>query len=357
MQTAVRLVICHPLLLAGLFACNAGPAVGQDDAPDTILLRAENRGTPDVIRGTIVDYNSERIIVRSPYSRTERSYPTATIVEVSTPQTNLHLEGLQQLERGDSAAAETALLGALDEELRPWVRREILALLVRCALWRGDYETAGSRFLTALGSDPHLRHVHLIPLVWVAAPGEAESIEAASPWMASQLEAAQLLGAAGLLFDPVHGREAEEVLERLVRSLDARIRWLAQAQLWRKRSTATEPGLSELQWWAERIEDMPADIRGGPYYVLGEALFQNREYDRAARALLWCPLVYPHDTHLAGRATLRAADALLRVGQDAEAVTLYRETAQRFADTPFAEQATRKLAALSSEQAATKQRR
>ena len=84
---------------------------------------------------------------------------------------------------------------------------------------------------------------------------------------------------------------------------------------------------------------MPEDLRGGPYYVLGRAHFQRREYGPAAAALLWLPFVYYEDHHLAARACLEAADALSKLGQSTEATTLYREVAHRFRETPFANQA------------------
>jgi len=66
---------------------------------------------------------------------------------------------------------------------------------------------------------------------------------------------------------------------------------------------------------------------------------RRREYERAATALLWVPLVYDHNHLLSSRACLEAADALLQFGQKTEAITLYREVKGRFAETPYAQEA------------------
>jgi hypothetical protein len=55
--------------------------------------------------------------------------------------------------------------------------------------------------------------------------------------------------------------------------------------------------------------------------------------------LLWLPLIDDHDFRLAARACLEAATALEKIGQHAESRTLLHEVTQRFADTPFADEA------------------
>ena len=81
------------------------------------------------------------------------------------------------------------------------------------------------------------------------------------------------------------------------------------------------------------------DLRGGPWYVLGQGRLRLREYEPAATALLRLPLVHDADHFLAARACLEAADALDAAGQTGQAATLYREVTERFSQTPFAQDA------------------
>jgi len=331
-----------PSLLMGCLA--AGTTLGAErGAQDTVHLQSKSRSTPDAIRGTIVDYNAEKIVVRAPYTGVESSYPADDVLEVRTPQTEMHTRGLRQFSNAEYRAAEEEFSRALDDEQRGWVRREILAMLIRCALKRGDYAAAGSRFLLLVGKEPRTRHFRLLPLAWSKHSVDDPLIQAGRSWMTQTNEAAQLLGAAALLFDPLDSHRAEAQLDRLRRSTDQRVRELAQFQLWRKRGEAVDLDLAEIDLWSARIEEVPQEIRGGPYYVLGEALWRHKDYDRAVWALAWLPLVYEHDTHLAGRSSLLAAEALLQAGQTVEAKTLYHVTTRRFKDTPFARQAAKIL--------------
>ena len=84
---------------------------------------------------------------------------------------------------------------------------------------------------------------------------------------------------------------------------------------------------------------MPAEFRGGPYYVLGQAYRQLGEHDRAAAALLWLPCVYSENHVLAARACLEAAESLSKIGQTDAAITLYLEVTERFSGTSYAQEA------------------
>src|SRR5690606_7333131 len=133
---------------------------------------------------------------------------------------------------------------------------------------------------------------------------------AALEWRAERGDVASLLTASALLKDAELGAAAEDVLRQLVSAVDRRISFLAQAQLWRKRLVDGGEFIpEELERWQSRIDGMPAELRGGPWYLLGQARRQRREHDRAATALLWLPLVYDDDHHLAARACFDAADS------------------------------------------------
>ncbi|HEV3022237.1 MAG TPA: tetratricopeptide repeat protein, partial [Pirellulales bacterium] len=229
---------------------------------------------------------------------------------------------------------------ALKKESRVWVRREIMAALVRAALRRGDFAAAGLRFQALVKSDPATRHFRLIPLVWGPEKITGEVRDEARAWMAGATEPGRLIGASLLYTDRELGREARAVLKKLASSADPRIQLLAQTQAWREEVLEGNPGKLQTAQWQRRVDELPEDLRMGPNYLLGRAYAARHDYELAAAALLWLPLVDDHDHRLAARACLEAGVALDKIGQHDEARTLFQEVTERFSDTPFADEAT-----------------
>ena len=116
-------------------------------------------------------------------------------------------------------------------------------------------------------------------------------------------------------------------------------------QVWREDALGGNPGKLQTAQWQRRIDELPEDLRAGPNFLLGRAYAARHDYELAAATLLWLPLVDDHDHRLAARACLEAGLALDKIGQREEARTLYQEVADRFADTPFAQEAAALLAA------------
>jgi tetratricopeptide (TPR) repeat protein len=320
-------------------------ARAQSGVRDRVVLRLEGASAPAVVSGTVVDYDRDAISIRVRPTQAPRSYPASQVIEVQTPQTEPHALGLNEFAAGRIDAAEAALEDALQTETRDWVRQDVRAMLVRCALRRGDYAAAGGRFLSLIEAAPMTRHFGLIPLWWAAEPPAADHENAARGWLVHSSVVAQLLGASALLTTPQHGAAAELKLRELLGSgTDYHFHLLAQAQLWRLRLNAGDLSGQELARWQARIESLPDDFQGGPYYVLGQGRLRLREYDRAAAALLRLPIVHPADHFLAARASLGAADALRAAGQTEHATAVYREISERFGETPFAQEARDALA-------------
>jgi hypothetical protein len=125
---------------------------------------------------------------------------------------------------------------------------------------------------------------------------------------------------------------------------DSRVAALARSQVWRASfATASE---SQVENWAADVEKAPQSLRGGPYFVLGAALSAKHLPARAALAYLRVPLLYPHQRSLAGRALLEAGRELEKIGQKDEAASLYREVTSTHPQTPLAEEAQQRLAAV-----------
>lgn len=312
-----------------------------------MLIERKGAGSRMVIRGTIVDYTGKNLSILIPSSEKQQTYLTSEVVSVETPQTEPHIRGLMEFSRRSYKKAREEFEKALDQETRTWVRREILAMLARCAMIEGDYITAAARSLVLARSDPSTRHFNLIPLAWSGTTIDVRLKNSARNWLLEgTTEVERLLGASLLLEDREHGRRAELELDTLATSTETNIHLLARAQLWRLKLRNQKLIRSELDRWEFHIANMPESLRGGPYYLLAKAHLQRREYERAATALLWLPMVYDHDHYLAARACLEGADALFDAGHHNPAITLYREVTLRFSNTPSAPVATNILKAM-----------
>ncbi len=308
-------------------------------AQDQVVLQTEGTSSRLTMPCQIVDYTGERITVQFKSGAAQKTYPAEQVIEVRTAWLEPHELGRKLLSERKLDEATRALQAALVAEKRDWVRREILALLIRCGLRTGDRASAGTRFLQLLKSDPTTRQFGLIPLVWAAESVSGSAKSQAREWLKQDSDAARLLGVSLLLADAAVGDTATQELQALQRSTDERVRQLAQAQSWRLKLRALEIGDLELNRWDARIHEMPAKLRGGPSYLLGRGWAMRREHDRAATALLWTTLMDDGDARLAARAGVEAAESLKRLGQPDDARRLLQDIAARFPDTEFGEAA------------------
>jgi hypothetical protein len=311
-------------------------------AQDQVVLQIEGQSSRIVVPCQIVDYTGERITVLLKSGANQKSYPAEQVVEVRTGWLESHERGRKQLADRRVDEAVKSFQEALTSESRVWVRREILASLVRGALRQGDRVTAGARFLMIVESDRATRHFAVIPLVWAPENVNASEKSQSLIWLSQQdSDVARLLGASLLLEDNQLGDTAQKEMALLQRSSDERVRQLAQAQSWRLKLRALDVSDLELQRWDDRIQQLPTSLRGGPNYLLGRGWTMRREHDRAATALLWLPLMDDTDPRLAARAGYEAAESLRRLGQNEDACRVMQEIATRFSDTEFGEAASK----------------
>jgi signal peptidase II len=308
-------------------------------AQDKVVLQRSNMSSRLTIAGFVVDYTGTEVSIRTDAGEPARTFPSAEVIEIQTAYTEAHTQGLKLLAEGQVDEAIREFGVALNKESRTWVRREILAIIVQAAQRRSDYVLAGSRFLALVKSDPTTRHFRTIPLVWAPETISRDALAEARIWIQGPVEAARLIGASLLFDDAESGVEARGVLKKLASSTDSRIRSLAQMQAWRAEVFGGNPGKLQTAQWQRRIDELPEDLRAGPTYLLGRAYAMRHDYELAAATLLWLPLIDDHDFRLAARACLEAAAALEKIGQRAEARTLLQEVTERFAGTPFADEA------------------
>lgn len=308
-------------------------------AQDVVVLQTEGTSSRTTMPCQIVDYTGERITVQFKSGAPQKAYPAEQVLEVRTAWLEAHELGRKLLAERKTDEAIRALQAALVSERRAWVRREILALLIRGSLRIGDRASAGTHFLKLFESDPTTRRFGLIPLVWAPESVTSAAKSQAREWFKHEADAARLLGSSLLLNDNSTSDTAAQELQALQRSTDERVRLLAQAQSWRLKLRALEISELELNRWDARIHEMPAALRGGPSYLLGRGWSMRREHDRAATALLWTALMDDGDARLAARAGVEAAESLKRLGQPDDARRLLQDIATRFPDTEFGEDA------------------
>jgi tetratricopeptide (TPR) repeat protein len=340
-------VLCLSTFVSGLSTLSAFSPL---HAEDRVTVRTETGSGQAILTGTVLDWNGERLRLKA--NDGVREFDAARVADVVSPRLPTHVVGLKALAEGRADEARASLTKALAEEPRQWMRREILAAVVRADLAREDRAAAGKDFLALLDSDPNTRHFHLIPLDWETQAPSAGLSSAARGWMqGSAGDAAKLLAASVLLFDSGAGKEAAETLDRLARSSDRKIYTLARAQLWRQQLAGGTVAAGEIERWEDRIKDIPEPLRGGPYFLLGRAWAGRGDPERAAAAYLWLPLVYDGDGGLTASAAVSAAEELTKFGRTADAVQLYREVLTRWPETSSAGRAKAQLERWSSEAA------
>lgn len=322
--------------------CLPQTVLAQQVLTDKVVIRDERSGRNIAYRCHILDYTGKSILLRF-RSNNSRSFPAKLIVEIDSPKTKPHLDGMAAYAGEEYRTARTFLERALTTESRTWMRREILASLVRCEYHLGNYPDVASRFLSIASSDPSTQHFYLIPLKWSNSLDLPALKREAKRWISDRQPSSKLIAASFLLFDATDHDRAVVALQQLSLSGDANVRDLATAQLWRVRLRDRKIFTSEVERWREIVESMPLKMRGGPFFLLGQVYEKIHRSEEAAISYLRMPLLYDFDRYQSAEALLKAADILASTRKAANAKLLYREIGVRFPGTPAAKIATRSL--------------
>ncbi|MBI3465405.1 MAG: hypothetical protein HY000_20470 [Planctomycetes bacterium] len=326
----------------------AAPTMSAEDA--VYFSSPDRESARTKITGEVVELTGTEVRIRSPGGG-ERKFPADRVVEVVTKRTPEQLAGNALLAEGEYQQALSKFRAALADgnEQRGWVRREIVAQIVRCYMGLGQTTAASDAFLNLVRSDPATRSFDCIPLAWLPAQASQELQSAAQKWLkheesnSTATATARLLGASHLLATPQRDVAVAE-LQRLAGNDDVRIAALAKAQLWNSRLATAAEG--DLRKWSTAIEQMPELVRAGPYFVLGRALARKQRFEQAATTLLRVPILYPADRELAARSLVEAGACLQQLQQSQEAGSLYREVLDRHRASAAAAEAQTRLAAL-----------
>jgi hypothetical protein len=330
---------CRTLLTRLTVSLAIAPALIADDR---VVVQPTGQSSRVTISGRVVEYTGRELTLQTGVGAGQKRFPRSEVVEVTTAYSEPHQRGLQRFAEGRIAEADAAFTQALEDESRTWVRRSLLAAQVKCAWWTGDYTRAATRFLPIAESDPETLYFGLIPLVWTEDVPATASLAEARAWLRSPHPAARLIGASWLLTGPDRPA-AEAELSKLATDTNPLIQRLAQAQSWRLRLASGPLPAMELQRWEHFTRSLPAELRGGPFFLIGRGRAQRQEALEAAAAWLWLPFEHPDQRALAAEAHQRAAEQLAAAGDLSGARTLANEVGVRYADLPIAERALRWL--------------
>ncbi len=339
-RTSVVRCLSHLLIV---IACLSGTLTAED----RVTLIPEGAVDPVILIGSVEEYTGQLLLLKRPGADTPDRYPANSIQSVNTWRSAIHEQGITELNAGTNPLAEQSLLKALTDEPRDWMKREILSQLVRCAIRRGDWSTAATRFLQISNEDAATPHWNVAPIQWAPqALGDGPKTLARG-WLKETDSPARLLAASWLLLDPVYGEAAEKQLDDLARDPNTIISNLARPQLWRVR-LGLELSEMEVQKWRTEVRRMPRSLRAGPQYLVGRGLLQRREPGAAAAEFLWLPEVYSDNEDLSARALVDAAGALEQTGQTEAALTLYDRVISQYPWSPWANEARQIRSVLSS---------
>jgi len=293
------------------------------------------------LSGRVLDYTGEVLLLELPDGR-QQKIPGEKVLQVHTTYGPVHQEAQHRFEQGRWPEALSLYRKALQEEQRRWVRREILARMTACYEETGQLASACETFLLLMQSDPKTPYWVVVPLAWLPREPEGLLERQARQWLGQDGEQAAwtvLLGASHLLSTSERPAALAQ-LRRLATHKDCRIALLAVAQTWR---TAMQVEPAQLDLWQQTIQKMPESVRAGPYYLLGRAWAQQRQWEEAALAWLRIPILYGSPRALCARALLEAGSALEQLGRPEQSARLYQELLHTHPDSVYASEAAQRI--------------
>jgi tetratricopeptide (TPR) repeat protein len=302
----------------------AAPAVAQD----AVFLSTGSGGGRTKVSGRVLDYTGRELQMELAGSR-QQSYPSAQVLQIETAYGSKQVEADAAFAKGRCDQALTLYQQAMKDEPRRWVQRQILAGIINCYHSLEQDDRAGEMFSQLLRADPLTPYFDCIPLAWMPRQPSLAVEKAAAAWLGREEPAMVLLGASHLLTSPRRAAAIER-LNQLAAGDQRPVAAIAAAQLWR--TALATAGDAQLDGWGRTIDALPEKLQGGPYFVLGSARAQRKQWEPAALALLRVPILYPRDRPLAAQSLLDAARALQESGQESEAVRLYRELLRTYPD-------------------------
>jgi tetratricopeptide (TPR) repeat protein len=294
-------------------------------AEDTVTI-AGSSGGRSKLTGRVLDYTGRELKFEHPDGR-QQSFPAEKVLAIDTQYGQYQTEADARFAAARYDQALELYRRAIDDEERRWVRRQIIAQVVRCYSALDQPDRAGEAFLLLIRDDPDTPYFDCIPLAWLPREPSLATEQAAQLWLRREEPAAVLLGASHLLTGSARPAALAE-LRRLTTAADRRIAQLALAQTWRAALATVDD--EQVQAWSRTVEKMPERLAAGPYLLLGSAYYQRQQWPKAALALLRVAILYPEQRPLAAQALLDAGRSLEKLDRPKEALGLYRELIQTY---------------------------
>lgn len=290
--------------------------------------------------GTITEYTGEYLTLQLPSGREEK-IESSRVLSYTSELVPDQQNGDQLLLAGRFADAAASYLRASKVENRRWMRRVLLAQLVRCYTNMQQIDRAGDAFLAIVGSDPTTQLFDAIPLAWVPTPPTAGLFDRSKRWIEDKdIPAARLMGASWLLAT-AQRQQALDVLGKLAGDADSRIAMLAETQIWRDKTVTAS--IEDVERWQQRIRGLDASLRAGPHFLVGKALARHGRSAEAAVALMRVPVLHPEQQDLAAEALFAAGEQLEKMGDRGGARTVYKELVQTYRTHRLAQPAQQRL--------------
>lgn len=299
---------------------------------DVVVTRRKNSEETVNRKGSIVRWKGHALTINT--NGVEREIDNEEIVDLQTTWSDEYQAGLNEWQAGKTQLAILHFQEALKTETRDWAKAIIRIKLVDAFQTIGKPAAAVDQFLQILRDDPQTRFLHLAPLAWTG-PGKGLD-QTAATWVSSSDSLTRLIGASWLLGGPSRDQGAKE-LNELSRDIDPRIKNLAIAQLWRTRANVNA---KQVEVWQDIVNQMPREIRAGPYLVLAESQARVGSVDQAIANLMRIPILYQEQKTLSAAALYRSGSLLHNRGETDQAQTLLNELISNYPQTLWARQAT-----------------
>lgn len=289
-------------------------------------------GEIQVIEGHIEQFAEGDLRIRQPHGR---------LIDIRRGQlidVEGDWEGLSDQTRLDLTDAErlSRIRQAYAAEERGWAKHVLLARAARLYRRQGNWDDAARMFEVIVRDDPESIHWIDAPLIWQPQQLPATVAKQAATSMKADHPAVRLIAASWALSGSSIF-EARRILEQLAESSSPLIGPLATWQLRRLELVQVRP--EQLGQWRQELERLPGRLRGGPYFIMGQAYARKGEPMDSVMAFLRVAFLYNHDPLLAAESLFMAAEQLEAGGQPELARQVYEELAAGYPDsrwTPLA---------------------
>jgi len=298
---------------------------------DVVVTKRKNAEGTINRKGAIVEWLGLSLTLNSGGRETE--IDNDDIVDVQTTWDAAYLAGVNELKAGRTQIAIAQFQTALTSEQRPWAQRIIRSKMIDAFLSIEKPADAVKQFLQITREDPQTRFAYLAPLPWSQSGIGIET--QAQQWAQSNDPLTQLIGASWLT-GGADKDAAVKILNDLASDIDPTVQSLATAQNWRMRVGVNE---KQVEVWQEILDQMPRNMRAGPYYVLADAQARAGQVDRAMVNLMRIPVNYSEQRSLGAAALYRTAGLLKSKGDEQKSQLLLKELVAQHPQTVWANQA------------------